>query len=193
MTRYGFLTLSFEGAVAANLINGKWCDILSRCDLYIKVFVGYDEIYKSDIIWNTKYVDLTNKTATTYKISKTARIIIEMWDFDAWSPHDLMQSWEHKPDQLLAHNTSLVLYGTGENGLRLSSFWKADSVEDKIARGEVNDYDYDEYYDTDEPIDYFDLYYSDFLESQKKCTFKCWFFGLFKSRSSESEEDDESE
>lgn len=191
MTRYGFLTLSFEGAVAANLVNGNWCDILSRCDLYIKVLVGYEEIFKSVVHWNTKYVTL-NKKATTYKISKTARIIIEMWDFDIWTPHDLMQSWEYNPDQLLEHNTSFVLYGTGGNGVRLSSSWKADTVEDKIARGEVNDYDYDEYYDTDEPIDYFEVYYRDFIEKQKNCTLKCWFHGLFKTRPSVSEEEDKS-
>lgn len=166
VTRYGFLTLSFKAAIADILIDGKWCDLLSDCDLYITVTIGSErvvkEIYKSNIMWDQPYTLLTD-TVTTYKISKTARIIIEMYDFDIWTPNDLMESWEFNPNQLLEYEGVFTLNGTGENGLWLSCSWKADTIEDKIARGEVDDFDYDEY-DGDEGVQDNYAYYDDYDE-----------------------------
>lgn len=163
VTRYGFLTLKFKRAIAANLVDGKSCDLWSGCDVFIKVLIGYHEIYMSTMTWNTKYVKWnqteTKLKTTTFKISKTAQIIIEMWDFDIWSPHDLMSSWNNTPNQLLEHTKVFVLNGTDENRLWLSCSWKADTIADKIARDEVDDFGYDEYEEENDGLE--TIYYWD--------------------------------
>lgn len=124
MKKFGWLTVTFLEATAATHATGRKCDVWTPCDAYIQLSIERDMVYKSRVIWDQKYVYFGD-TYTSGKISKKAKITIEMWDYDQFSSHDPILLWETNVYELLRTKTK---HGYGENKIVTRSSWKDEPV-----------------------------------------------------------------
>lgn len=125
MKKYGWLTITFEEATAASHANGDRCDIFDPCDPYIKLFIDNVEVYRTRIIYDQKYVHFGD-TYSSQKISKKAKITIEMWDWDLMSSHDSILPWNTNIKELLK---TPIKHGYGENQIVTRSTWIDQAIE----------------------------------------------------------------
>lgn len=74
---------------------GNYCDNDFRhyCDTYIRLLINGKKVFQSKTIHNENFALIDQTYVSEKPISKNSEIIIEMWDYDRFSPDDFMSSW----------------------------------------------------------------------------------------------------
>lgn len=119
--KYGKLTVTFVEAIAAHHADGSKCDFASPCDSYIKLFIDNKMVYQTKTIFDKKYLVFNETYTTPEYINKKAPITIQLWDYDAFSSHDPILTWDTSVKELLK---TKIKHGHGENKIKIQSSWK---------------------------------------------------------------------
>lgn len=111
--------------------SGANCDLFSPCDAYIKIFVNDFLKFQTETVMDSSNPIFAEKYRSS-RMRKNSQITIEMWDFDTYSSHDLILSWNTDVDELLSNGNGGLFTVNGHNGIneiRMRVFWTEDAID----------------------------------------------------------------
>lgn len=95
------MKISFNYAWAYFDANGSHCDndFLEHCDTYVRLLINGKKVFQTKTVPSQNFAQIYQTYVSDTPIPKNSEIIIEMWDYDRFTPDDFMSSWILNPEK----------------------------------------------------------------------------------------------
>lgn len=112
------LKIAFNYAWAYFDAAGSHCDndFLEHCDTYVRLLINGKKVFQSKTVHSQNFAQIYQTYVSDEPISKNSEIIIEMWDYDRFSPDDFMSSWILNPERDFGSGGTMLYDNRNKDG-----------------------------------------------------------------------------